>query len=61
MNWYESQGCTPPHETVVYFKKREESILDDLKQYEQTVVAGQSFFIKVKENATKNIAKLLTI
>lgn len=61
MNWYESKECTPPNETVVYFKKREEDILDELKQYEQTVVAGQSFFIKAKDNATNNIAKLLTI
>lgn len=58
IEWYRTKGSKIPDEFVMGSRSQEDAILEELKKYEQTVVAGQSFFKVVKDNAKNNITKL---
>lgn len=58
IEWYEKEGTSLPTDTRKRFFEEEKGILDELKAYEQTVVAGQPFFKVVKEKARNNLKRL---
>lgn len=61
MQQYDNMDIPIPEDLRERFSEMERGILDELKIYEQTVVASQSFFKKVKERAEANRSRLSTL
>ena len=55
IKWYEARNERIPKEIINGFKNREIRILNELQRFEETIVAGQSFFQSVKVNAINNL------